>query len=718
MVFDAFGPFPPVPPPPGPFSPVPGLTGFLSPGGAQPVDDELSSESVHPVQNKVVYAALANKVDKVDGKGLSKNDFTDAYKSKLDGIAAGATAVTVDSALSNSSTNPVQNKIINSALAGKVDKVQGKGLSSNDYSDADYNKLANIAAGAEVNAVTDVQIAGTSILSSKVANIPDATTSVKGVTVVNSSITQGSTNPVQGGAIYTALGGKVDKVDGKGLSTNDFTDAYKSAVDGIHSIPSGGSSGYVLKKASGTDYDVEWAAESGGGGGSVNDVTVAGSSVVSDGTAVIPKAGSSWGVVKVSTLGEPPNLRLKVEGDGIDVSVPRLNSSTLIPINLLPLATNSARGAVVVDNALSNSSENPVQNKVIYSALGDKADSSSVHSVPSGGTSGQVLAKASGTSYDVEWVTPSGGGGDVSDVQINGTSILSSGVANIPLGGTSVAGVVQVDASLNGVSTNPVQNQVVAAELLKKLDMFGGVAFEANQDLDGIINGVYSSQTWNVIKTLSHLPVTPALSQNYKGVNLWSFGDLDNLVQVCWIAKQDVLTHAETDEWYIRYSTAHTGSSSSLPIVPTWSSWERVANASEIPTTAADVGAIAAPSTPASGDVLTYDGTSWTAAAPSGGGGVTETTVSTAGAVTQALDAGKLYHFTGAITSLTITLNAAGSGQLAQYHFDFNSGSTAATLSLPQTVVMPSGFSVAANTHYEIDVLNNYGAVMSWAISS
>ena len=30
----------------------------------------------------------------------------------------------------------------------------------------------------------------------------------------------------------TLLADKVDKVTGKGLSTNDFTDAYKSAVDG------------------------------------------------------------------------------------------------------------------------------------------------------------------------------------------------------------------------------------------------------------------------------------------------------------------------------------------------------------------------------------------------------------------------------------------------------------------------------------------------------
>ncbi|MBQ6679560.1 MAG: hypothetical protein IJM76_06005 [Lachnospiraceae bacterium] len=95
-----------------------------------------------------------------------------------------------------------------------------------------------------------------------------------------------------------------------------------------------------------------------------------------------------------------------------------------------------------------------------------------------------------------------------------------------------------------------------------------------------------------------------------------------------------------------------------------------------------------------------------------GGGGVTEVTVSTAGAVTQALDAGKIYHFTGALTSLTITLNAASG--VPEYHFDFNSGSTAVTLSLPNTVTMPSGFSVAASKHYEVDILGTYGVAQEW----
>lgn len=43
-------------------------------------------------------------------------------KSKLDGIAEGATKITVDTALSDTSTNPVQNKVIKSALGKKLNR--------------------------------------------------------------------------------------------------------------------------------------------------------------------------------------------------------------------------------------------------------------------------------------------------------------------------------------------------------------------------------------------------------------------------------------------------------------------------------------------------------------------------------------------------------------------------------------------------------------------
>ena len=156
-----------------------------------------------------VKTLLGGKVDKETGKGLSTNDYTTTEKNKLSGIASGAevnqnafsniavgsttiaadsktdtltltagsnitltpnatsdtitiaaATVTVDSSLSSTSTNPVQNKVINTALGNKVDKVNGKGLSTNDYTTDDMNKLAGIEGGAQVNqyAFSEVEI--------------------------------------------------------------------------------------------------------------------------------------------------------------------------------------------------------------------------------------------------------------------------------------------------------------------------------------------------------------------------------------------------------------------------------------------------------------------------------------------------------------------------------------------------------------------------------
>lgn len=58
---------------------------------------------------------LDSKVDKVLGKGLSTNDFSNAYKDILDGY-------TVDSVLDPSSTNPIQNKTVTDALNTKQPK--------------------------------------------------------------------------------------------------------------------------------------------------------------------------------------------------------------------------------------------------------------------------------------------------------------------------------------------------------------------------------------------------------------------------------------------------------------------------------------------------------------------------------------------------------------------------------------------------------------------
>lgn len=55
------------------------------------VDSTLDSSSKNPVQNKAIYDALNNKVDKVNGKELSTNDYTNTEKEKLNSIKKVAT---------------------------------------------------------------------------------------------------------------------------------------------------------------------------------------------------------------------------------------------------------------------------------------------------------------------------------------------------------------------------------------------------------------------------------------------------------------------------------------------------------------------------------------------------------------------------------------------------------------------------------------------------
>lgn len=142
--------------------------------------------------------ALDKKVDKVTGYGLSKNDFTDILKNKLDGIAEGAqvNSITgikgsseeiyrtgnVSISASNIGLGNVNNtadadKPISTAqqaaLDEKVDKVAGKGLSTNDYTTDEKNKLAGIAAGAQVNVIESVKVNGTAqTISNKEIDIP------------------------------------------------------------------------------------------------------------------------------------------------------------------------------------------------------------------------------------------------------------------------------------------------------------------------------------------------------------------------------------------------------------------------------------------------------------------------------------------------------------------------------------------------------------------
>lgn len=127
------------------------------------IDNALSSTSTNAVQNKVVNTALGTKVDKETGKGLSTNDYTTAEKNKLAGIATEANKTTVDSSMSSSSTNPVQNKVVNSAIATKTVTVEKQATAETGYTATYVVKQNGTQVGEKINIPKDFLVKSASV---------------------------------------------------------------------------------------------------------------------------------------------------------------------------------------------------------------------------------------------------------------------------------------------------------------------------------------------------------------------------------------------------------------------------------------------------------------------------------------------------------------------------------------------------------------------------
>ena len=135
--------------------------------------------------------------------GVKIGDGVDIDSSGKISVSGGST-ITVDDAMSDSSENPVQNKVITNAMADKVDVVSGKGLSTEDFTTAEKNKLSGIADNANnyslptasSNTLGGVKVGtGLSIDGSGVLSV-----------TVDSELDTTSENPVQNKVIAGVLG--------------------------------------------------------------------------------------------------------------------------------------------------------------------------------------------------------------------------------------------------------------------------------------------------------------------------------------------------------------------------------------------------------------------------------------------------------------------------------------------------------------------------------
>ena len=116
---------------------------------------------------------------------------------------------------------------IKELVATKVDKVEGKGLSTNDYTSSEKTKLSGIATGAQVNVLEGIQKNGTTVsITNKIANIevPTKTSDITNDSgyITSSSIpTATTTTPKMNGT--AAVGSETKWAKGDHVHPTDTT---------------------------------------------------------------------------------------------------------------------------------------------------------------------------------------------------------------------------------------------------------------------------------------------------------------------------------------------------------------------------------------------------------------------------------------------------------------------------------------------------------------
>lgn len=206
--------------------------------GSDITKEYVDSEVANAITVSEAYARdiSSGKVDKQAGKVLSSNDYTDADKTKLYGIEAGAQknleGTVVDTAYVHTDSN---------FTAAEKTKLSGIEIGAqknllNTVVDANYVHTDNNYTTADRNYIAGLPVA--------LAGKQDTLVAGTGIKIEGNEISNTSTDAEWGkinGSLSSqedlqgALNSKVDKVAGKGLSTNDYTAADKNKLTGIES---------------------------------------------------------------------------------------------------------------------------------------------------------------------------------------------------------------------------------------------------------------------------------------------------------------------------------------------------------------------------------------------------------------------------------------------------------------------------------------------------
>lgn len=110
----------------------------------------IGATNLNAIQDEIIAngtnidSLQSGKVDKDGNKVLSTNDFTNENLSKLNGIEAQATRVLVDTALSGSSTNAIQNKAVKDAIDAQSERINNaSGSMADEYDNSETYSIGD-----------------------------------------------------------------------------------------------------------------------------------------------------------------------------------------------------------------------------------------------------------------------------------------------------------------------------------------------------------------------------------------------------------------------------------------------------------------------------------------------------------------------------------------------------------------------------------------------
>ena len=193
------------------------------------MDAALSATSENGVQNKVITAALGGKQNILAaGTGISI-DNTDPANPTISANVDYTNLINKPTKLSDFTNDE-------GFIDNTVNNLTNYYLKTQTYTQAEVNDLISHLASLNVEIVETLPTQDISTTTIYLVNVPDTTNYAQWMYINNAWANLGSTsvdlsNYYTKAQANTLLDSKVDKVLGKGLSTNDFSNAYKDILD-------------------------------------------------------------------------------------------------------------------------------------------------------------------------------------------------------------------------------------------------------------------------------------------------------------------------------------------------------------------------------------------------------------------------------------------------------------------------------------------------------